>query len=127
MSQDHYSPGPFSFEIAKWLGYCFSAMFILVGGVQIILGVLDRNYQDFPQWFIFLLFGIGLLIIAFAYRDKKKWGWTALLVLFSLATLASAIQLRNFTLEGLVLLILCVATLSALVAPATRAFVDGQH
>ena len=127
MSQSDYSPGPFSFEVAKWLGYVFSAMFILVGGVQIILGVLDRNYADFPQWFIFLLFGVVLLIIAFAFRDQKKWGWMAMLVLASLATLGSAVQLRNFTPEGVILLILCVATLGALLAPATRGYVDHQR
>lgn len=124
MSQTKYTPGPLSFEIAKWLGYGFSAMFILVGGVQIILGVLDRNYEAFPQWFIFLLFGIVLLVIAFAFRDQKKWGWMAMVVLAALATLGAGVQLRNFTVEGLILLILCVATLGALVAPQTRSYVD---
>jgi hypothetical protein len=124
MSQSNYRPGPLSFEIAKWLGYGFSAMFILVGGVQIILGVLDRNYEAFPQWFIFLLFGIALLVIAFAFRDQKKWGWTVMLVLSALATLGAAVQLRNFSAEGLILLVLCLATLGALLAPDTRTYVD---
>ena len=63
MSSQEYQRGPISFEIAKWLGYIFAAMYILYGGVQIILGVLDRSYSGFAQWSIFLLLGVVLLVV----------------------------------------------------------------
>lgn len=116
--------GPLSFEIAKWLGYMFSAMYILYGGVQIILGVLDRNYEGFAIWLIFLLLGIVLLVIAFAFRDQKKWGWTGMVVLAMLTVLGSAVQLRNFSLEGLLLLVLGLVTLGSLMAPTTRSYLE---
>ena len=116
--------GPLSFEIAKWLGYAFAAMYILYGGVQIILGVLDRNYVGFAQWLVYLLLGIVLLVIAFAFRDQKKWGWTGMVVMAMLTVLGSAVQLRNFSLEGLLLLVLGLVILGSLMAPTTRSYLE---
>lgn len=124
MTAQEQPRGPMSFEIAKWLGYIFSAMYLLYGGVQIILGVLDRNYEGFAQWLIYLLLGIVLLIIAFAFRDQKKWGWTGMVVLACLTVLGSAVQLRNFSIEGLLLLVVGLLTLGTLMAPTTRAYME---
>jgi len=126
MSSEDYQRGPISFEIAKWLGYMFATMYILYGGVQIILGVLDRNYGGFAQWLIFLLLGVVLLVVAFAYRDLKKWGWTGMLVLAMLMVLGSAVQLRSFSLEGLLLLLLGLLLAGSLLAPTTRDYLQGD-
>ena len=54
---------PLTFVVAKWYGYIFAIFYLAYGGVKIVLGVLDRNYDDMAQPFIFLLMGIVLILI----------------------------------------------------------------
>ncbi len=49
---------PTTFVLVKWYGYVFSLFFLLYGGVNIILGVLDRDYTQTPKSLVFLIIGI---------------------------------------------------------------------
>jgi hypothetical protein len=59
----------------KWYGYVFSTFFLLYGGVNIILGVLDRDYGQTPTSLVFLIVGIILMSVVVGYRDGRRWGW----------------------------------------------------
>ena len=72
---------PLYFNLTKWYGYIFATIFILYGGIEIILGFMDHNYQDFASYIIFLLLGLILLTIVLAYRDLKVWGWYSMIVM----------------------------------------------
>lgn len=114
---------PVTFLVAKWYGYAFAAMFVLYGGVKIILGVLDRDYTDFSQSFMFLVVGGILVAICMAFRELKSWGWYGLVVLNSLVVLAVLFNLGNAL--NIVFLLLSVGTLAALFAPTTKAQIFG--
>ena len=60
---------PMTFSIAKWYGFIFAILYLLYGGVSIILGVLDRNYDNMAQPFIFLLAGVVFISFAFAFAE----------------------------------------------------------
>lgn len=114
--------GPVSYQIAKWYGYVFAAMYILWGGVKIILGVLDRNYEDFGTAMIFLAVGIVIVAIATAYKELKKWGWAGLVAVSVLVILLSLFNVGNSL--NWVLIGLSIVSLGALFAPSTREFIE---
>ena len=66
---------PGGFVAVKWYGYVFSTFFLLYGGVNIILGVLDRDYGQTPTSLVFLIVGIILMSVVVGYRDGRQWGW----------------------------------------------------
>ena len=110
---------PWTFLLAKWYGYVFSLMFILYGGVNVVLGVLDRNYDSIFQSFLFLLVGVLLINICFAYRDRKSWGWYGLVATNVLVVLLALFGLGQVL--NIVLMLISLLTLAALFAPQTKA------
>ena len=52
---------PLTFKLAGWYGVVFAALFLLYGGVKLVLSFLDHNYDDMSQPVIFLFIGLGLL------------------------------------------------------------------
>ena len=111
---------PITFRIAKWYGFIFAIFYLLYGGVSIILGVLDRNYDNMSQPFIFLLAGVVFISFAFAFVEGKKWGWFGLVTLNCLTVLGSLFSLGHV--ESYVLIALSFGALAALFAPATRKY-----
>ncbi len=109
---------PLTFCIAKWHGYVFAILFLLYGGLKIILGALDHNYDEMAVPFIFLLIGIILISVAFAYRDNRIWGWYGLVVVNSLVVILGLFGLSHV--ENYVLIFFSLAVLGALFAPTTR-------
>jgi hypothetical protein len=109
---------PLTFTIAKWYGYIFSIFYLAYGGVKIVLGVLDRNYDDMAQPFIFLLMGIVLIAIALAFSDERRWGWYGLVGLNILVVLGSLFSLSHPESYGLI--VLSLGALGVLFAPATK-------
>ena len=79
--------GSVGFLLVKWYGYIFSLSFLLYGGVNIILGVLDRDHSQTPTSLIFLIVGITLMTICVAYRDRKPWGWYGMVVVNGLVAI----------------------------------------
>lgn len=114
-----------SFSISKWYGYIFSMMFVLYGAVKIILGVLDRDYSDIFQPFIFLLIGVILFNICFAFREAKSWGWYGLVGLNSLVILLALFGLSDSL--NVIVGVLSVLALVALLAPQTKTEIFGSH
>jgi hypothetical protein len=107
-----------AFVIVKWYGYIISLMFILFGGVKLILGALDRDYSDAPTYVISLIEGLILLGLTMGFRDRKKWGWYGMVGmngLFVLTALIGIGQLYNFP-----FLILSIAALLLLFSRAVK-------
>ncbi|MCB2201826.1 hypothetical protein KQH51_03420 [bacterium] len=117
--------GPLTFEISKWYGYVLAAMFILYGGVKIILGFLDHTYEGIYGWVIFLLLGIIIVTIATAFRDQKRWGWGGMVGITALVILASAINLSQSL--NWILLVIAMAVMVMLMAPPTKDYVAGRR
>jgi hypothetical protein len=112
---------PLFFTFAKWYGYVLAIMFLLYGGVKIVLGVMDRNYDGFAGFVIFLLYGLILISIVLAYRDRKTWGWYSMLVLNGLIILLSLLTLSH--LSSYVLIVFSVLAIAALLTPETKAVI----
>lgn len=117
------SERPITFKLAGWWGFAFSSIFLIYGGVQIVLGILDNNYKDINQSVIFALIGVILIAFCFAYVELKKWGWYGLIVINSLIVLMAA---WNYNIVGSIpLLVLAAGALGSLLAPATRTYLLG--
>lgn len=115
---------PLPFIVAKWQGYVLAAMYLLYGGVKIIFGWMDNDFNNF--WFFAIWLGYGglLILLAFAYRDLKIWGWYGLILFNSLAAIWSFATLSR---DGsLALLVLSAVGLVALLWPSTRHEVLGH-
>lgn len=115
---------PWTFSVAKWYGYAFSLTFLLYGGVKIILGILDRDYSDVTQPFIFVLVGVVLMNMCFAFREGKNWGWYGLVGMNALSVLLAVFGLRESL--NMVVLATSLAALAALFAPPTKAEIFGR-
>ncbi len=120
-STDERSEGrlPWTYLLAKWYGYVFAAFFLLYGGVNIVLGILDRDYSNTPQSLVFLVVGVVLVTICVAYRDLKAWGWYGLVTVNGLVVIWALVGYSE--LLNLVYLLLSVAALGLLFARRTKA------
>ncbi|MBU0982569.1 MAG: hypothetical protein KKA42_01775 [candidate division Zixibacteria bacterium] len=113
-----------TFNAAKWHGYVLSVMFLLYGGVKIILGFLDHNTENVAAHVVFLAVGAALLTICIGYRDGKGWGWYGLIGLNGLVIILAAVGYQSGL--NLVLMVLSAGALAALLAPTTRERVFGR-
>ncbi|MBD3256805.1 hypothetical protein GF377_00130 [candidate division GN15 bacterium] len=109
---------PVLFRAVKWHGYIFSLTYLLYGGVSLILGFLDRQYDDSAQFFIFMLVGIILMTVSFAFKDHRAWGWYGLVGMNGLIVLIGLIGLTNP--YNIVMLVLSLGMLGALFHPIVK-------
>lgn len=86
---------PLMFRIVKWYGYIFALMFLLYGGLKLVLGALDRDYSDAPKYMITILEGVLLLGLCLAFRDRKRWGWYGLVGLNGLIALLALVTINQ--------------------------------
>lgn len=115
---------PLSFIVAKWQGYILAAMYLLYGGVKMIFGWMDNDFNNF--WFFAIWLGYGGLMIqlVLAYRNLKIWGWYGLILFNSIAAIWCFATLSR---DGsLALLVLFAVGLVALLWPSTRHEVLGH-
>ena len=110
---------PWTFLAAKWYGYVFSAFFLLYGGVKIILGVLDRDYDGMGQSVLFLVLGILMISICLAFRDQKAWGWYGLVGMNGLIVIFALLGYAHML--NLIYLVLSLGALVLLFLPRTKA------
>ena len=110
---------PWPFLLVKWYNYIFAMFFLLYGGVNIILGVLDRDYSVVPPSLAFLILGIVLMTICVVDRDRKSWGWYGLVGLNGLVALWCLIGYAETL--NLVFLLLSLSCLALLLMPQTKA------
>lgn len=116
---------PLSVKLTVWWAYIFAAMYLLYGGVKLVLSILDRQYAEMDRPFIFMLVGILLIVVAMAYRDSKPWGWIGVVVLNGLIILMAIFNLEHA--ENIVLMVLALLALVGLFLPSTKAYVfDGR-
>ncbi len=111
---------PLTFKLAGWYGFIFAGIFIIYGGVKVVLSFLDHNYDDLAEPIIFLLIGLGLLIPAFGYKELKSWGYWGLIGINGVVLILAAIGYNQY--ENIVLLVLSAAALATLFAPATKQY-----
>jgi hypothetical protein len=109
---------PLTFKIANWYGVIFASMFLLYGGVKVILNILDRNYQNMGQPFAFALIGVVLFSFVIAYRELKVWGWYGLVGINGLVILLALLDFSHY--ENVVVMILSGIALYALLSPQTK-------
>lgn len=111
-----------TFTLAKWWGYLFSACYLLYGGVNIVLSLMDSNVKtnsaEIMSSILFILIGIVLVTIVSAFRDGKEWGRYGLIGV-NLITIGSLIT-RLGDPSSLVLSLLCLAATVLLFLPTTR-------
>jgi uncharacterized membrane protein len=93
-------------------------MFILYGGVMLVLGFLDRKYERTFEYVIFLVLGIALITLCLGYRDGKPWGWYGLVGVFGLTVLGTLFGLGDYL--NVVLLLLTAVALGALFHPEAK-------
>jgi hypothetical protein len=111
---------PLTHKIAVWYGFIFAAIFLLYGGVKIILGILDRNYDEMATPILFVILGLVLIAFAFAYKEYKTWGWYGLVAINGLVVISAVLGIRHY--ENIILLIISGVVLYALFAPATKQY-----
>lgn len=109
---------PLTFNVAKWYSFIFSTIFLLYGGVSVVLAILDRNYANLGQPIIFALLGVVLISFAFAYRELKAWGWYGLVAINGLVILFALYEYSNY--ENIVLIIFSGIVLYSLFSPQTK-------
>jgi hypothetical protein len=109
---------PFSFVATKWYGYALAFIFLLYGGVSLILGVLDRDYTQTGKFLVFLAVGIVLTMIVLAFRDRKSWGWYGLMGLHGLIIILALFHPSDP--YNWVLIVLSGASLALLWSPKTK-------
>ena len=116
---------PLTYRMAGWYGFIISGIFLLYGGVKIVLSILDRNTDELLQPIQFLILGVVLISFAFAYKEAKKWGWYGLIAMNSLIVISAAIGYEHY--ENIVLLILSGVALWALFSSSTKEYLfDGR-
>ena len=116
---------PITYKLAGWYAYGFSGVFLLYGGVKIILSILDRNYDDLPAPIIFLVVGMILFAFAKGYEQHKKWGWYGQVVINGLVVIGAAVTITNYL--NIVLLVLSAAALYFLFADTTKEYLFGPR
>jgi hypothetical protein len=110
---------PLTFLAAKWYGYILSLIFLLYGGVSIVLGMLDRDYSNTGQLLIFLGIGIVLVTLVVGFRDGRRWGWYGQIGVHALIMILVLFNPSNP--YNWLLFVLSAATIGLLFAPHTRA------
>jgi hypothetical protein len=119
--EDH----PMTYVVTKWWAYVFCTMYLLYGGVKVILGFLDHNYTDLNAPLVALVIGLALAVVATGYRDRRSWAWYGLVALNVVVILLAVLKL-SFV-GNIVLLILSLVMLGALFAPATKSYIFGRR
>jgi peptidoglycan/LPS O-acetylase OafA/YrhL len=109
---------PWSYLLAKWYGYVLALIFLLYGGVSVILGILDRDYTNTNKFLLFFLIGVVLITIAVGFRDRKVWGWYGLLGLHGMVIILALFHPLNP--YNWILIILSATSLALLLVGTTK-------
>ncbi len=123
MAKEEREQRPLTFRLAFWWGAGFSAVFILYGAVTLVLGFLDRQYNNLAEPFVFLLIGIALISVAYAYVHRKRWGWYGEIAVNGLIILFALIGFKNYA--NIILLVLAAGALVLLLSNRTKVYLFG--
>jgi len=111
---------PILFKLAGGYAMVFATIFILYGGVSVVLGFLDRKYNELGDPVMILVYGLLLLIPAMAFREQKIWGYWGLVIVNAAVAVDAAIDYGHY--ENLIILVFSLAVLTALFVPSTRQY-----
>ncbi len=111
---------PLSFLISLWHGYIISGIFLLYGGVKIVLSFLDRDFSEMGQLIVFAVLGLLLLMIVLAYDDCKKFGWYGLIGM-NVVIIVSAL-LNYQILESIIILLFSAVSLYLMYRSETKKY-----
>lgn len=111
---------PLVFKLSYWWAFGLATVFLLYGGVNIVLSFLDHNFKNISQPIIFMLLGIILIVLAYGYKDLKQWGWYSQIVINGLIVLAAIIGYAHY--ENIILLVLGAGALGALFSSETKTY-----
>ncbi len=111
---------PLEFKISLWHGYIISGIFLLYGGVQIVLSILDRNYATMGQMILFAAIGLILLMIVLSFGEGKKIGWYGLIGMNIVIILLALIGYTQY--ENIILLVLSAISLYLLYSEKTKSY-----
>jgi Zn-dependent protease with chaperone function len=120
MSQ--HKDAPFSYKIPLWYNFIFASVYLIYGGVKIILSILDRNYYNMDNLIMFTIIGLVLITFAFAYRELKRWGWHGLIIINALIMVGSVFFILQV--ENIVLFVFSAIVLYFLIKSTTREYIN---
>ncbi|MCX6835870.1 MAG: hypothetical protein NTW07_12230 [candidate division Zixibacteria bacterium] len=110
---------PLTFLLVKWYGYILSMIFLLYGGVSIVLGILDRDYSKTGELLVFFVIGLVLVTLVIGLREHKLWGWYGQIGVHGLIIIIALFHPLNP--YNWLLIVLSGGTIGLLMAPPTRA------
>lgn len=111
---------PMTFRLSYWYSFLFSLTFLLYGGVNIVLAVLDRQYSSIETSLIYAAVGIILISFALAYKEHKQWGWYGMIAAHIAVIVLALFDFSRY--ESIILFALSGVVLYLLFAPATRSY-----
>jgi len=109
-----------SYKIALWHGYILAGIFLLYGGVQIVLSILDRDYSVMGQMILFAAIGLVLLMTVLSYGERKKIGWYGLIAVNGLIIVSALFGYSYY--ENIILLVLSTISLYMLFSNETKKY-----
>jgi len=125
MTEAVQDKGPLSFRAVAWLGYIFAGMFLLHGGVSVILAFLDHKYGEIMEPLMFAVIGLALLMPVMAYVALKPWGYWGLVGINGLVLLLALIDLGQI--YNLVPLAMSAVALFLLFRSETKEYLFGPR
>jgi len=109
-----------NYKIALWHGYVISGIFLLYGGVQIVLSILDRNYGKMGEMILFAAIGLILLMTVLAFGEHKKFGWYGLIGMNGIIIILSLFG--NWQYDQIILLLLSLLSMYMLFTSNTKKY-----
>lgn len=117
---------PLTFNIASWYGIVIAVIFLVYGGVKIVLGFLDHKFENLPQLVMFTIIGLILITVVMGFRQFRKWGWYGLIGINSIIILAVLYDMffaspaSGLITENIILILFSAIALYALFSSATK-------
>ena len=116
---------PRNFKLAYWWAFGISGVYLLYGAVSLVLAFLDRQYNNLVQPFTFLVIGVVLITVAYAFRGRRRWGWYGEVAINGVIIILALIGFSHYI--NLVLLVLAGAALALVLSNDTRQYVLGSR
>lgn len=118
------NPRPLTYKLALWYSFTLAIMFLVYGGIKIVLSFLDRNFTDMSQLIIFTIYGLIIIAFAFAYRELRSWGWYGLIAINVILVVNAIIKMfgLEFSLAifNIILAAISIGIIYCLIAPPTK-------
>ncbi len=105
-------------KILGGFGIVIAVMFFLVGGVNSVLSILDRTYNDFMENILIGLMGVPMLAVSLGLKNLQRWAWYGYTALAALWVIWTVFNYRDI--NGIIVGVFFVAALIWSLTPAVR-------